>query len=146
MYRAYLVLAACVFGLIVSFAPIFNISVFLKPIGAQFGWTRTEVAAGGALAMLSVAVASPFVGRIIDRTGPRRLVTWGGLAFASAISLLALLPPVYPAYLAACLLIGVTGACVTPLSYLSFIARWFDRHLGFALGVAMIGVGIGLAL
>jgi len=146
MRYAPVILAASIFGLAVSFAPVFNMGIFLKPIVHEFGWTRTQVAGGAAAATLALAMAAPFVGRIIDRIGPRRLIIASSTAFAIAIALLATLTPSYPLFLLLAALVGVTGAGTTPLAYLALVARWFDRRLGLALGVAMMGIGVGMAL
>lgn len=146
MKYAPFVLVASILGLAVSFAPIFNMGIFLKPLVEHFGWTRTQVSAGAATATFSLALAAPFIGRIIDRIGPRRLIVISSTAFALAIALLATLPQNYLVFLLICAIIGVTGAGTTPLAYLALVARWFDRRLGLAMGVAMMGIGFGMAL
>lgn len=145
MRYAPVILVSSIFGLAVSFAPIFNMAVFLKPLVQEFGWTRTQVAAGGATATLALAVSAPYIGRIIDIIGPRRLIIGSSAAFACSIALLATLPAYYPVFLLLAALVGVTGAGTTPLAYLALVARWFDGRLGLAMGIAMVGVGVGLA-
>ena len=140
------IVLASLFGLAVSFAPIFNMGVFLKPLVQEFGWTRTQVAGAGAMATLGIAAASPFVGRAIDLFGPRRLILSSSAAFALAVAAFSSLPHSYPAFLALAALVGVAGAGTTPLAYLALVARWFDRRLGLALGVTMVGVGLGIAV
>ncbi|GAA3310056.1 hypothetical protein GCM10020295_76120 [Streptomyces cinereospinus] len=43
-------------------------------------------------------------------------------------------------------LIPVCGLGLWPVSYLRLTAGWFDRRLGFALGVANSGIGVGTVI
>lgn len=146
MRYAPVILVASIFGLAVSFAPIFNMGIFLKPLVHQFGWTRMQVSGAAAAATLALALAAPFVGRIIDRIGPRRLIMVSSAAFATAIALLGTLTSSYPQFLLLAAFVGATGAGTTPLAYLALVAGWFDRRLGLALGISMTGIGVGVAL
>lgn len=145
MTNRIVILLSCIFGLAVSFAPVFNIAAFLKPLTAEFGWSRAQVSGGAAVAMLAMAGVAPFTGRLIDRAGPRRVVMFSSLALAGAIALMATNRGNYPLFVLNAALIGIAGAGTTPLAYLALVARWFDQRLGLALGVAMMGIGIGLA-
>jgi MFS family permease len=145
MTNRIVILVSCMLGLAVSFAPVFNIAVFLKPLTAEFGWSRAQVSGGGAVSMLAMAGVAPWTGRLIDRAGPRRVVMLSSLALAGAVALMAANRGNYTLFVLNAALIGIAGAGTTPLAYLALVARWFDKRLGLALGVTMMGVGIGLA-
>src|SRR5690606_17491232 len=73
----------------VSLATIgtYSAGLFLGPLEAEFGWTRTQVTSGLLIYALIAVPLSPFVGVAIDRWGARRLAIPGsvatGLAFAA---------------------------------------------------------------
>ena len=48
-----------------------SFTVFLKPISESFGWARAQVVSVYSLAALAGGVASPLIGRLFDRSGPR---------------------------------------------------------------------------
>src|SRR5258707_10518927 len=48
-----------------------SFTVFLKPISENFGWDRAQVVSIYSLASLAGGLASPLVGRLFDRAGPR---------------------------------------------------------------------------
>src|SRR5690242_7036072 len=67
------VLASCL-GVMVGFGSLFvdTFSIFMKPLGAEFGWGREAISRGFGLAALSMAFCSPILGHLLDRYGPRR--------------------------------------------------------------------------
>ncbi|MCC6793414.1 MAG: MFS transporter, partial [Thermomicrobiales bacterium] len=46
-------------------------SVLIKPLEAEFGWTRSEISSAIAIGLLMTAVSAPFGGTLLDRFGPR---------------------------------------------------------------------------
>src|SRR5882724_2036618 len=69
------VLAACL-GVMAGFGSLFvyTFSVFVKPLAAQFGWSREAISSGFAIAAVTLGLCSPLLGRWIDRYGPRRII------------------------------------------------------------------------
>ena len=77
-----LVLAAMA-GLSLSVVPINSIGLFMGPLQAEFGWTRSRVASGLTVFAIVAVPLSPLLGGLIDRWGVRRLAL-PGLALTSA--------------------------------------------------------------
>jgi len=50
-------------------------SVMIKSLEAEFGWTRAEVSSAIAIGLLMTAVSAPFGGALLDRFGPRMVLT-----------------------------------------------------------------------
>ena len=48
---------------------------FVPDIQKTFGWDRAAISGVAALSLLSFGVAQPIVGRLIDRHGPRGVLT-----------------------------------------------------------------------
>jgi MFS transporter, OFA family, oxalate/formate antiporter len=44
------------------------------------------------------------------------------------------------------LFLGVVGSGTTAVSYSKVISRWFDRQRGMALGLALVGASVGIAV
>ena len=74
-YPGWKVVLAGFFGVMSSFAAVvpYTFGVFLKPLSSEFGWHREAISAGFSVAALTVAAASPALGYLLDRFGPRRI-------------------------------------------------------------------------
>jgi predicted MFS family arabinose efflux permease len=135
-------------GVLLSFASVFiySFSVFLKPLASEFGWSRAQISGGFSLAALTVAFASPFLGRLADRSGVRTVIAASSALFGLAFSSLALLTPRLWHFYAVLFLIGLIGNATTQLTWAKAIASTFRNQRGVALSLMMVGVGIGSML
>lgn len=137
-----------VLGLIVGNVTIlqFSTSVLMKPIMAEFGWPRTIPSAAVGVGTLCAAIATPFVGRMIDRRGIKSVTLACIVLFALATAAMALAPAAAFVFLGMFAVVGLFSAGQAPLPYAQSIAASFDRRRGLALGIAMTGVGLGAAV
>jgi MFS family permease len=135
-------------GLIVGNGPItlFTFGVFLKPIVSTFGWNRGTVASAVTVSQALGALATPFVGRMVDRWGVRRVTLPFITAFALTTAAIALTPASPFIFILLYGICGLFGGGQAPLNYAKAISSWFESKRGLALGIAMSGVGIGTAL
>ena len=49
-------------------------AVLINPLEADFGWSRTEIASAVAISLFLYGAVAPFVGWLIDKYGPRRIM------------------------------------------------------------------------
>jgi MFS family permease len=142
-----LVLAASL-GVMVSFASIFiySFSVLLKPLSAEFGWTRGQVSAGFSIAALTVAFASPFIGRLGDRIGVRPVIIVASTIFGLAFASLAMLRGPLWQFYSILFIIGIIGNGTTQLTWARAVTSQFDVQRGMALALMMMGGGVGSML
>ena len=82
-------------------------SVFVKPIGDEFGWSRAFVSLGYTAALISIALFLPFIGRLLDRFGVRSVLLWFVMLFSLSIVFLSITPNVPVIFVA---LYAVVGA------------------------------------
>jgi MFS family permease len=139
------VIFAATFGCFVSVTPtiVAIMGVFLKPIAAEFGWPRSEVAGALAAVALGNAIAYPFAGRLADRFGPRRVALIGNLMFGISILFISQVPAQPLIYYLAFIFAGAVGAMPSTMVFAKLIAEWFDRTRGLWMGFCG-GIGNGL--
>lgn len=132
-------------GLFMGYGPIvtFTFGVFFKPLSQEFGWNRSQVSLAFSLSLFVMSFALPVVGRLVDRLGARRVIVPSLLLFGFGLTSFALLSPrlwhLYAIYIG----LGLVGGGTAPVPYSNVLAHWFDKRRGLALGVAMVGLGLG---
>lgn len=139
---------AAFFAVMLSFASVFiyTFGIFLKPLTEEFSWTRAQVSLGFTIAALTVAAASPMIGRLADRLGVRPVVVVCALAFGLGFASLSLLDGRLWRYYLSMFLIGVFANGTTQLTWARAITASFDSRRGLALSLMMAGVGVGSML
>ncbi len=144
-YYGWRVVVAAGLGVMVGFGSLFvyTFGVFVKPLQAQFGWSREAISSGFGFAALAVAFCSPTLGHWLDRYGPRRVILPCMTVFGCGMASLALLQPRLWQFYATCILLGAVGNGAAHLSYARAISTWFHRCLGKALAFVMAGAGLG---
>jgi MFS family permease len=138
------VFAACM-GVMAGFGSLFvyTFSVFVKPLAAEFGWSRETISTGFAIAAVMLGVCSPLLGTWIDRFGPRRIILICMTVYGCAIASLSRLHSGLWQFYATCFVLGVVGNGAAHLAYSRSISTWFQRRLGMALAFVMVGAGLG---
>ena len=139
---------ASVLGLSVGNGPImqFTFGVLLPPISHEFGWARGTVSSAIVIGLWMTGVATPLVGRLVDRFGVRAVALPAIALFSAATASVALVPASPLVFTACITVMGLTAAGQTPLVYAKAISASFDDKRGLALGIAMAGVGLGAAV
>jgi MFS family permease len=125
---------------------LYSFGVFIHPLASEFHWTRGQLSLAVAIGQYSFAVASLLWGMLTDRFGPRATVLPGVAGLAVGVGSLAFLTPhLWHLYLVFAVIPFLAGAA-SPLGYAAVLIRSFERRLGLALGLALMGVGLGATI
>lgn len=144
-FYGWVVLAAGTFGMMMTTpGQTLGVSVFLDPILHDLGSSRSLVSALYTVGTLLGSFALPFVGRFVDRRGPRVAVVLIAAAFALACGYMGLVRNV------AMLLVGfvlVRGLGQGSLSLVNqhVVNLWFVRRRGLAVGLTGLGMATATA-
>ncbi len=147
LYRWY-ICAASFIGLMVCQSPAVFLSfgVFMKPLGAAFGWERGPMSLALSFCAVSLALVSPLAGSLIDRFGARRVLLPSMITFGLVIASLYFLNGSLVQFYALYILLGIVGAGANNVGFMRVITAWFGRLRGRALGIASSGVAMGVAV
>lgn len=119
--------------------------VALASITADTGWSPTAAtAAFSAGLVISAGVGIP-VGRLLDRRGPRVVMTTGSIIAVPALVIIALAPTL-PVFFAGWLLAGVAMACVFYQPAFAALTRWYGQHRVRALTALTLVAGLSSTL
>jgi MFS family permease len=148
IFYGWAVVASAAVGLFLCGAPIvvYSFGVFLKPLTEEFRVGRGAISLAFTLHNIVGAPVAPLAGRLVDRCGTKRVVVPAlvllALVLISALAIGTSLWQLYAFYLA----LGAFGIASSPIGYGAVISRWFDRRRGLALGLIMLGMGVGTAV
>jgi MFS family permease len=134
-YYGWVMLLALAFTQVTSWGILYyGFSVFLKPMGGDLQWSRATMTGAFSLALATSGVAGVFVGRWLDRHGPRLLMTVGSCAAALLLLALSMVHTIALFYLIWAA-IGVAMAAIFYEPAFAAIATWFIRYRSRALTI-----------
>jgi sugar phosphate permease len=112
------------------------------PLEAEFGWSRSLIAAVASLTLLISGGASPLVGRLVDRWQPRRVIAVGSAATAGAFALLSQVTDLWQ-FLVLMAVLAFFRTWIFYVPFTTLVTRWFSRRRATAMGIATSGFGLG---
>lgn len=119
-----------------------TLGLFFRPFTAEFGWSRTQIAAVQTISRVVEAGTAPLVGPLVDRFGARTLLPIGALVAGTALVGVTFVESLWQFYVVRGLVaaIGFTlmGNLVTSVA----INNWFIRMRGRALAISTTGSSI----
>jgi MFS family permease len=131
-----LVIQAIAWGIFQTFG------IFLKPILADFGWSRAIVSGVHSFSLLLHGLLSIIAGGLNDRFGPRIVLTICASILGLGFLLMSQVNSLWQLYLFYGVLVGI-GVSATDVVPLSIIARWFIRKRSIMSGFVKVGTGLG---
>lgn len=146
VYYGWILVAVCfLINFLVLGISIHSFTVYITPLEAAFGWSRKTISLAMTVGTVSMALAAPLVGRLIDVAGARVVMAAGATVIGTAALLLSKTESLSSFYaLYAIAGAGQAAATVIPISVV--ISNWFQEKRGRALGIVMTGTGLGAML
>jgi len=124
----------------------YNAGLFVHDLGPAIGLDRTTFGSAFFGSTVAMAFALPFVGRSVDRYGPRRTAAFGSLSLALGFLALGTVVGSSAGYVLLMILIGLLASACSPVAYSRAVSGAFDRQRGLALGLTQVGIGIAAAI
>jgi len=118
------------------------LSLFVQPIGEEFGWSRGTISLATTIGSLLGGPLGLVVGPILDRRGARAVLAAGAGIMGAAIFGLAVASTLWQFYLFYAIgrMVFMGG---TTLAVGVAVSNWFIRRRGRALGIAYMGDRVG---
>ncbi|MBI3464498.1 MAG: oxalate/formate MFS antiporter [Planctomycetes bacterium] len=119
-------------------------TLFVGPIRAAHGWQQSEVQAAFTLFILLQTFVQPLDGWLMDRMGPRVLISvagilcglgWSAMGYASSLT-----------QLHVCYALAGVGAAFVYSGCIGSALKWYPDRRGFASGLIAAGFGSGSAV
>ena len=113
--------------------------VSVGPIGADTGWSATQITGAFSIGLVVSAVVGLWVGRLLDRRGPRLLMTLGSAVGACGLVVVSAAPDLW-IFTAGWVVSGAAGAAVLYQPAFAVVTRWYgERRLKALTLVTLVG-------
>ncbi|MDD5712333.1 MAG: MFS transporter [Smithellaceae bacterium] len=142
-YWGWYVVAGAFFIVGINYGARYCFGVFLKPMGAEYGWSRSVISVAVSLAVFAYGVGGIVTGRLLDRMAPRWIMTIGATVAGVSLMLVRFVREPWQFYLFYGLLCGAGSSCLGVVVCSSSVGKWFVRKRGMAIGIASVGIGVG---
>lgn len=120
----------------------YSFPVFVVELAEHFGWGRGMTSAGVSITFIGAGLASPVVGRLLPGLGPKRIILAGALIMSISLITLGFHRNLWQFYVL-CGLLAVGMSCTGTMPTSHAISDWFEKRRGAAMGIMMVGVGLG---
>jgi MFS family permease len=135
LYYGWIVLAAVVLVMLAASGIRAVFGVFIKPIEAEFGWTRAQLSGAAALSLFVLGAVGPMVGWLADVWGPRRVMLLSTAVLGAGALLTSLVGHLWQMYGSAGVLMAAGAGGLGMATSATIAARWFVARRGLILGI-----------
>ena len=108
----------------------------------EFGWSMTVLSLAFALTRLESGLLGPLQGWLVDRFGPRLILTIGTIIFAIGFFVFSQITTI-AGYFAAFILIALGSSLGGFATLMVSLVNWFDQHRSKAVAWSQIGFSVG---
>src|ERR1700730_5215740 len=134
LHYGWILLIAVVFVMLAGSGIRAVFGVFIKPIEAEFGWTRAQLSGAAALSLFVLGAVGPTVGWLADIWGPRRVMLLSTAVLGVGTIMASFVGHLWQMYASAMLMAaGAGGLGIATTATVA--ARWFVARRGLILGI-----------
>jgi MFS family permease len=108
----------------------------------EFGWSMTVLSAAFALTRLESGLLGPLQGWLVDRYGPRKILTIGTVIFGLGFFVFSQINSI-TTYFLAFILIALGSSLGGFATLMVSLVHWFDKHRAKAVAWSQIGFSLG---
>jgi MFS family permease len=130
----------------VSAALMHSYAVFLVAFLEEFRWSRAETSLAYSVSAFVSGASAPFVGALVDRLGPRRLVLLGGGMLALGLLGSAYVAALWQLIVLYGVVMTVGANCLGLVVFVPMLSRRFVSNRGMAISVVQSANGFARAV
>ncbi len=143
---AWLMLGGAFTAFTVSAGLMHSYAVYLVAFIEEFGWGRGETSLAYSVSQLVGGLSSPFVGALVDRLGPRRLLLLGGGLLILGLAASAYATALWQIIVLYGVVMTVGANCLGLVVFVPLLSRHFVRRRGMAIAIVQSANGFGRAV
>ncbi len=120
-----------------------NFGQFFKPMSEELGWSRTQTTWPLAIRNVIAQLTGPIVGPLMDKYGPRYLMTVGAIIVGIGTMLMSQVHSMWQFILYFSVIGAIGNAGLSGIVTNTALAQWFVRMRGRATGISATGINFG---
>lgn len=120
-----------------------TLGFIVRPMETEMGWRSSAITLCITLQLVVAAAIGPWVGRLLDSVGAKKILTSGLAANGVMLILVSFVQELWQLAAVMILFGGVTQACIGNTLIMPLITKWFKRRRGFAMGLVSTGANLG---
>ena len=135
VYYGWIVVGVTAVTLITSAGERSVPGVLIHPLEQEFGWSAAAISFAVSIGLLLFGLMGPIAGRLMDRSGPRRLMVLGLLLIVVSTSTSAAMTQLWQLVLLWGVVSGVGTGMVATVLGAAVANRWFVEKRGLVMGI-----------
>src|SRR3984957_3622618 len=144
--QSWLMLGAAFTAFTIGAGLIHSYAVFLIAFIEEFGWSRGETSVAYSVSQLVAGGSSPFVGMLVDRLGPRRLLLLGGGLLVLGLAGSAFVVSLWQIVVLYGVVMTFGANCLGLVVFVPLLSRVFVRQRGMAISIVQSANGFARAV
>lgn len=120
----------------------YSSGVFMQAVTKEFGWSRTEFSSAFTVQTLVGMLAMPFVGRLVDKYGSRRIALSAIVPFIGGYGMLSMANGAIWQWWLLCIVMALMASLVGAVVWVKGVVGQFDTSRGLAMSLVLSGSGV----
>lgn len=143
LYYGWIIVGASFFISFLTVGGRNGFGVFVIPMSTEFGWDRGTISLAAAIGFLLNGLSQPFIGRLYDRIGGRKLILVSLVTIGVSNLLLAATNHIVFLIIVFGVLMAIAMSGGSINTTISIISKWFERKRALAVAIVAAGAPMG---
>lgn len=142
----WVIVGTCFVSMSFAYGVWYSFPVFFVAILKHFSWSRASTSGIFSLFVLMHGALGPVVGDLVERVGPRRVVTAGALFLSFSLAACSRAANELQLYLTFGVMTSLGVTLIGWVATSTAVRQWFPHRVGTALGFSSSGMGAGILI
>lgn len=143
MFYGWFILGVGFFTLFVAAGSRNGFGVFIVPMSEDLGWSRGAISLAIALGWFVNGITLPFLGRIYDQLGGKKVICYSLLVLGAATMGLSLITSLWMLIILYGILMSTAASGASLVTVGAILSKWFYRKRGAVISISSSGASMG---
>jgi len=125
---------------------LYTVGAIAPELSNTFGWSHGAIQLSSLVSIVVTLISLPIISVLSDRLGVRTVTLWSIVLASVCLFLHAFLPNQILLFYLLVALTAFSCAGTLPITWTKMVTIWFKERLGLALGLTLLGTGLGGAV